>query len=85
MFGIRFYAPVITICEQTANNFFYDLNFQLNFPLDDCIRYYTISNFKVISYGNSDFFDRQMGLLTPLSHVPHMVGLLYVILIIIYQ
>lgn len=24
-------------------------------------------------YGNSDFFDRQMGHLTPWSHVPHMV------------
>lgn len=41
----------------------------------DFFLYKTLFLFEFIlgTYGHSDFFDRAMGLLTPWSHVPHML------------
>lgn len=59
MFGHKFKAPVVTFCKYFFHN------------CVNCIIKIALILLIQGSYGSADFFDRQMGLLTPWSHVPH--------------
>lgn len=59
MFGHRFNTPVVTISKQNVYVYVYER--------------LKIVSISIAEFGNSDFFDRQMGHLTPSSHVPYWV------------
>lgn len=69
MFAYKFNAPIITICKNLFK-FGFSLNWHQN---QKRYNYFFLKNLSIGTHGYSDLFDHAMGLLTPISHVPHML------------
>lgn len=66
MFGKKFNAPVVTICEYILFNKIGNL-FEVYYRTE----FYISPTFFTGPYGIANFFDYEMGLTTPLSHISH--------------